>query len=289
MTLPRKPRSPNGDNPLADVPAIVRKNTLFPAIQGKQFVVSLFELGQGWQAVNDAYGNPPVSTEQVLHPEKYFIQEAPLEVTVPDFSGLMSPGWSLTATDTLGEFVLRSYLEEHVSPSEAATAAAGWGGDQYLLLGHPELGRLALAQVVFDSVEDASEFHQTFPRLHDRRHCRHKHTNGPRRQPLEMVHQGWQNRSPRASASGGDFGGSRRCSRHYRRDGKLRRGHVESAIHAVNIIYITIASTMPDFITPRIAAGSRVDRMVTPFIDWARNYRHQHNNSPGDDNLQRGV
>ena len=38
---------PNGDNPLADVPAIVRKNTLFPAIQGKQFVVSLFELGQG--------------------------------------------------------------------------------------------------------------------------------------------------------------------------------------------------------------------------------------------------
>ena len=140
----------------------MRKNTLFPAIQGKQFVVSLFELGQGWQAVNDAYGNPPVSTEQVLHPEKYFIQEAPLEVTVPDFSGLMSPGWSLTATDTLGEFVLRSYLEEHVSPSEAATAAAGWGGDQYLLLGHSELGRLALAQVVFDSVEDASEFHQTF-------------------------------------------------------------------------------------------------------------------------------
>ena len=63
----------------------------------------------------------------------------------------------------------------------------------------------------------------------------------------------------------------------------------ESAIHAVNIIYITIASTMPDFITPRIVAGSRVDRMVTPFIDWARNYRHQHNNSPGDDNLQRGV
>ena len=160
--LPAETPEPNGDNPLANVPAIVRKNTLFPAIEGKQFVVSLFELGQGWQAVNDAYGNPPVSTEQVLHPEKYFIQEAPLEVTVPDFSGLMSPGWSLTATDTLGEFVLRSYLEEHVSPSEAATAAAGWGGDQYLLLGHPELGRLALAQVVFDSVEDASEFHQTF-------------------------------------------------------------------------------------------------------------------------------
>ncbi|NHN61041.1 MULTISPECIES: Hvo_1808 family surface protein [Halorussus] len=44
----------------------------------------------GWTGVNDVYANPPASTEQVIHPEKYG-EDAPAEFRVRDRTG---EGWS---------------------------------------------------------------------------------------------------------------------------------------------------------------------------------------------------
>jgi MYXO-CTERM domain-containing protein len=51
-----------------------------PYSNGPAFVQQIREEG-GWEAVNDVYDNPPVSSEQVIHPEKY-PDETPSEVTV---------------------------------------------------------------------------------------------------------------------------------------------------------------------------------------------------------------
>src|SRR5215212_1396537 len=44
--------------------------TYFPYQEGAAFVALLYQDG-GWRAVNAAFKNPPRSTEQVLHPERY--------------------------------------------------------------------------------------------------------------------------------------------------------------------------------------------------------------------------
>jgi hypothetical protein len=53
---------------LAALPPILRESLLFPYVQGLLFVQGL-QLSGGWQKVDDAFGHPPASTEQILHPE----------------------------------------------------------------------------------------------------------------------------------------------------------------------------------------------------------------------------
>jgi hypothetical protein len=40
----------------------------------------------GWDRVSKAFTELPQSTEQILHPEKYFAHEAPVKVTLPDIT-----------------------------------------------------------------------------------------------------------------------------------------------------------------------------------------------------------
>ncbi len=51
-------------------PAVIRESMLFPYQEGLRFVRTLYQQG-GWAAVNRAYRDPPTSTEQLLHPERY--------------------------------------------------------------------------------------------------------------------------------------------------------------------------------------------------------------------------
>ncbi len=144
---------------LQRAPAILRTTSLFPYTQGYAWVGQLMASG-GTAAVNAAFGRPPDSTEQVLHPDRYAAHEEPILVSVP--SGLASAlgaGWSASAQDTLGELLLRTWLSMGGLPlADATTAAAGWSGDRIQLLTGPG-GRTALAIVTaWDSVADASEF-----------------------------------------------------------------------------------------------------------------------------------
>lgn len=123
------------------------------------------ELDRAWAA-------PPRSMEQVLHPAKYWIEEQrdePTPVVVPD--DLVPEGWSVRRRDTLGELFLgilvtppkqRTGIE--VDPikllglSYTHPAAAGWDGDQVLLLAGPDGAQATLLVTVWDTLKDADEF-----------------------------------------------------------------------------------------------------------------------------------
>ncbi len=82
-----------------------------------------------WSAVDALWADPPASTEQVLHPEKYDACEAPIpvdEATLPTLPGFGRPA----ASDVLGELVARTWLASVLPPEIATRAAAGWGGDR---------------------------------------------------------------------------------------------------------------------------------------------------------------
>src|SRR5581483_6919367 len=62
--------SETSDSSFLQAPLILRRELMFPEDNGVDFVVDAF-LDGAWGAVDDLWANPPASTAQVLHPEKY--------------------------------------------------------------------------------------------------------------------------------------------------------------------------------------------------------------------------
>ena len=154
---------PLPENKLLTAPRIVREAVLFPINEGADFVAELFGTDKrGWDGVNDAYSNPPMSTEQILHPEKYFSHEEPQRTTVLNIAPQLGKGWVQISANTMGEFLIGAYLEEHLDSTQAADAAAGWGGDRYSLLSGPEGERLLLSLIKWDTFLDSVEFFDAY-------------------------------------------------------------------------------------------------------------------------------
>jgi hypothetical protein len=143
---------------LTDAPPFLRETALFPYNDGFAFVSRLIATG-GYAAVDKAFGDPPDSTEQILHPEKYLRRDAPIEVKLPaKLASTLGAGWSVAAEDTLGEEILRIWLDQVLPTPDAAAAAAGWGGDRLALLRGPD-GAIAIAlRTEWDTPADADEF-----------------------------------------------------------------------------------------------------------------------------------
>jgi hypothetical protein len=139
-------------------PLFIQEMEMFPYESGLEFVMELHDRG-GWEAVDAAYADPPVSTEQILHPERYADRELPLEVALPDLVAALSDDWQELDVDVMGELVLRLALAEYLGPGAASVAAEGWGGDQYVLLTAGAEGPHVLAVgLAFDDEAEAKEF-----------------------------------------------------------------------------------------------------------------------------------
>ena len=148
---------------------ILREELAFPYVQGSEFVYALFQYGS-WEAVDAAYQDPPQSTEQILHPEKYLEREAPVQVLVPELAPTLGDTWTLLDAGVLGEFVLTIYLENQLSPFQAARASEGWGGDRYRLVQDESTGeRLLTILSAWDTETDAIQFFQAYAEYIDRK------------------------------------------------------------------------------------------------------------------------
>lgn len=142
---------------LENSPAIITETLLFPYDQGQVFVGALREEG-GWTRVDEAYASLPASTEQILHPEKYFDREGPVNVEIPDVAAGLGAGWKTFDTNTMGEFQTSVILDEgDVSSGDAEDAAEGWGGDRYTVVGTADQS-VILWNSVWDSADDAEAF-----------------------------------------------------------------------------------------------------------------------------------
>jgi hypothetical protein len=70
-------------------PRAIRESLIFPYMNGAEWATQVYRRG-GWAAVSKAYTNLPLSTEQIVHPEKYFSYERPVKVTLPDVTKLLN-------------------------------------------------------------------------------------------------------------------------------------------------------------------------------------------------------
>ena len=97
---------------MSGIPDWMVQQLEFPYLAGSTWVSGLWASG-GWDAVDAAYDQPPASTEQVLHPEKYISGEQPAEVADPDVAAVMGSGWTAVESSTVGEAMLGIWLGAH--------------------------------------------------------------------------------------------------------------------------------------------------------------------------------
>jgi hypothetical protein len=138
---------------LERIPPIIKEQILFAALTGTQWVQQMY-LSGGWDAVNEAFAEPPDSTEQILHADKWESREPPVEVTIDDgVAADMGAGWTEGLQDTFGEHQLGIWLGP-----EGVNAAVGWGGDRVVLLDGPDDAWAIALVTEWDTPADATEF-----------------------------------------------------------------------------------------------------------------------------------
>jgi hypothetical protein len=144
--------------PMRDAaPAAVRESMLFPYQEGLRFVQALYQRG-GWAAVDRAYRDPPRTTEQLLHPERYLgPRDQPQPVPVPDLSGRLGGGWRPAADTSFGEFDARLLLRGESGSAGAGSAAEGWDGGRLRTFQRGN-GTALVIRTVWDSRAEAAEF-----------------------------------------------------------------------------------------------------------------------------------
>jgi len=110
------------------VPPYLVRSLRFPYEDGAAFVQSRFRAG-GFAEVDNAYRRPPVSTEQILHPDLYVAGQGWTPPALPDLAA--TTGCTKVDSGTLGEFDMGEVLARQLSAADARKAATGWNGDAY--------------------------------------------------------------------------------------------------------------------------------------------------------------
>lgn len=144
-------REMQGSMPVfASAPMILQETLIFPYLTGAEFMRRFKQEAKG----QSPFTRMPTSTEQLLHPERYFeTRDDPTKVVLPR---------PLTGTvayeNNLGEFETRILLYEYLKEQASAVrGAAGWDGDRYMLIETPRGDAIAWV-TVWDTSIDAAEF-----------------------------------------------------------------------------------------------------------------------------------
>lgn len=143
----------------AGAPPYFMEVMTFPYIDGERFVKA-GKQQMGWPIVDVLYKSPPRSSEQILHPEKFFDdRDEPVKIDLPDLCPTLGDGFELYHENSLGELQIKILIKLTADSIRAMRASAGWDGDTYAVYRNRSDGRCLLAwAVTFDSVSDAAEF-----------------------------------------------------------------------------------------------------------------------------------
>jgi len=114
---------------LANAPAIVRVSLMSAYVDGLSFAAALHGSG-GFARVNRAYAELPVSSEQVLHPERFARHEPAQRVSLPQAASMLGAQHALVLEDTLGELEMSVYFAQAANEAVGRRAADGWNGDR---------------------------------------------------------------------------------------------------------------------------------------------------------------
>jgi len=142
---------------IASAPRFLAVGLLAPYADGMHFIHAMRRRGgpMGWKAVDQAWARPPVTTEQLLHIEKYDANEPAIDVPSAT-SNALGAAFKKTYDEVFGEQGGRIAFAEWMDVKSAKKAAAGWGGDRVTLYESGDK-HAAAWRVVFDNADEATE------------------------------------------------------------------------------------------------------------------------------------
>jgi hypothetical protein len=144
--------------PPEGVPDALLRELLFPYEAGLAFVMNLYNETGDWETINEAFANPPATSEHILHPETFLAGEQAIAVQLVASDDLLGDDWERVWDTTLGEYYLSEHLRTQLPRRQAANAAEGWGGDHFQVYINEANEAAWLLRLAWDTPEDANEF-----------------------------------------------------------------------------------------------------------------------------------
>lgn len=144
-------------------PLYLRRTLVFPYTQGMLFQNAAVEkLDEA--AFAQVFRHPPVSTQQILHPEKYFAGVQPARPALPRFSG--GHGYKRLAAGTMGELDHSVLIEQFLDAQRAKEIAPHWRGGLYALDENKPEHRVVLAYASeWDDAGWARQFFEAYQKV----------------------------------------------------------------------------------------------------------------------------
>ena len=147
------------DPNLAKAPPFIRDELLFPYLDGAVFTQQVLKATAGWPHFKRVFANPPMSTQQILHPNLYFQGVKPRTITLPHLKSAIPRGWRKLDENVVGEFALREVLKQYLDVRDAKHFSAMWDGDRYALFENKKTKKTILVvRLALDNETDAESF-----------------------------------------------------------------------------------------------------------------------------------
>jgi hypothetical protein len=134
-------------------PLYLRQTLVFPYTKGMLFQHAVFER-DGQAGFGEVFRKPPASTQQILHPEKYFSGVKPTQPELPQPH--LPKGYKSLVGGSLGELEHAIMLEQYSGKERAAELAPHWRGCAFDLEESKKAGRTVLLYAVEWDSEDAA-------------------------------------------------------------------------------------------------------------------------------------
>ena len=144
----------DGQYPVFDKsPLYLRLTLVFPYTKGMLFQNAVYER-DGQKGFAEVFLKPPVSTQQILHPRKYFDGVKPTDPDVPDPH--LPKGYKSLVGGSLGELEVGVMLEQYAGKSRAEEIAPHWRGCSFELMENKKAGRVVLLYALELDTEEAA-------------------------------------------------------------------------------------------------------------------------------------
>lgn len=156
-TMAKLSDSSGGQYPVFEnEPLYLRETLTFPYTAGMMFQDAVFER-DGNSGFGEVFQHAPLSTQQVIHPEKYFSNEKPTDPAAPDPK--LPKGYKGLIGGSLGELEHSILIEQYLSKKISQEVSPHWRGCNFELVENKKVSRVVLLySVEWDTEEIAKRY-----------------------------------------------------------------------------------------------------------------------------------
>jgi hypothetical protein len=151
-----------GTDPTEDknkMPPYIEDNLMFPYEAGSVFTQQFLKAHSGWGDLKLLFQKPPVSTQQIMHPDLYLKGVVPEAVAMPSWPSLLPANWKFLEENVMGEFFLKEILKQFLGADRAGELSPAWRGDRYAVFEDTNTkNTLLVMRLSFDTEANSARF-----------------------------------------------------------------------------------------------------------------------------------